>query len=95
MLTVVPPKPDDTAPKPKSRDPHPTVKLDPSTIKPSWPIVLAYLEQLGLDGMAIRLGVISLMYGELRELAKPRAAPEHVNRLRDLVEVLAHLPLDR
>lgn len=75
---------------------RPTIRLDPNNLKPSWPIVIASLEQLGSwTILALRLGVLSLINNCVRELANPSADPAQIVRLRELVEVLAHLPLER
>jgi hypothetical protein len=75
---------------------RPTVRIDPSELKPSWPIAIATLERLGdWTILAMRLGVLSLINNCVRELCEPNASADHIARLRELVEVLAHLPFDR
>lgn len=91
-------KPTDPRPRIETR---PTVQLDPTSLKPTWPIVNASLEQLGAAHnnvpliLALRLGVLTMINNCVRELAEPTASPALINRLRDLVEVLAHIPLER
>ncbi len=77
-------------------DSRPTVRLDPTDLKPSWPVMIAMLDQLGAWlPFALRLGVLALINNCVRELAEPTASPETIVRLRELVEMLAHLPLER
>ena len=74
---------------------RPTVRLDPRDLKPSWPIVVAYLEQLtDWAGLALRLGTLALIQECVRELAQHDAKREQIVRLRALVEALAHMPFD-
>jgi hypothetical protein len=76
------------------RDPRPTVRLDAADLKPSWPIVIASMEQLtSWSVLALRLGTLALIQECVRELAQRDAKPEAIVRLRDLVEALAHMPL--
>lgn len=76
-------------------DIRPTVKLDPSALKPSWPIVVAYLEQFKPWGtMALRLGILALIQDCVRDLALYNADAGQVERLRDLVDSLAHMPFN-
>jgi hypothetical protein len=82
-----------------SRDPRKdhraTVRLDPADLKPSWPIVIASLEQLaGWSVLALRLGTLALIQECVRELAQRDAKAETVVRLRELVEALAHMPYE-
>jgi hypothetical protein len=71
------------------------VRLDPSDLKPSWPIIIASLEQLAPWGaLALRLGTLALMQAIVRELAEPNAKADLVDRLRTLTEALAHMPLE-
>jgi hypothetical protein len=73
----------------------PTRRLDPSDLRPSWPIVVAYLEQLGnWSVLALRLGIVTLMQNQLRELAQERVSAGSIQRMRDLIEALAHLPCE-
>jgi len=80
----------------KSRnDLRPTVQLDPRELRPSWPIVIASLEQLSSwAALALRLGTLALIQECVRDLAQRDAKREHVARLRELVEALAHMPFD-
>jgi hypothetical protein len=79
-----------------NKDVRPTVRLDPSALQPSWPIVLATLEQLAdWATLALRLGTLALIQECVRELAQPKARAELVVRLRALVEALAHMPFER
>lgn len=74
---------------------RPTVRLDPESLKPSWPIIIASLEQLGSWAtMALRLGVLALIQDCVRDLALYEADASGVVRLRELVEALAHMPFD-
>lgn len=80
---------------PRRVDTRPTVRLDPSDLKPSWPVVIASLEQLAdWAVLALRLGILALIQECVRELAQREARAEVVVRLRELVEVLAHMPLE-
>jgi hypothetical protein len=80
---------------PKPVDPRPTVRLDPRDLKPSWPIAVASLEQLtDWAVFALRLGTLALIQECVRELAQRDAKPETVERLRQLVEAIAHMPFD-
>jgi hypothetical protein len=74
---------------------RPTVRLDPNDLKPSWPIVVASLEQLAdWAVLALRLGTLALIQECVRDLAQREAKAEGVARLRQLVEALAHMPFD-
>jgi hypothetical protein len=71
------------------------VKLDPRDLKPSWPILVASLEQLSdWAVLALRLGTLALIQECVRELAQRDAKAHHIVRLRELVEVLAHMPFE-
>jgi hypothetical protein len=87
----------DDAPPPR-RPPietRPTVKLDPNDLKPSWPIVIASLEQLSDWAiLALRLGTLALIQECVRELAQRNARADLVHRLRELVDALAHMPFE-
>jgi hypothetical protein len=73
----------------------PTVRLDPSNLKPTWPIVIASLEQLSdWAVLAFRLGTLALIQGCVRELAQDNASADLVARLRTLTDALAHMPLE-
>jgi len=64
-------------------------------MRPSWPIVVASLEQLAEWGpLAIRLGTLALVQECVRELAKRDARADLVIRLRELVDALAHMPFE-
>lgn len=81
------------------RDPHvdarATVRLDPSGLKPTWPIVIASLEQLSDWAVfALRLGTLALVQECVRELAQRDARADSVTRLRELVEALTHMPYE-
>jgi hypothetical protein len=81
--------------RPDARDAKETVRLDPRDLQPSWPIVLASLEQLSdWAGLALRLGTLALIQECVRELAQRGARRETVARLRALVDALAHMPFD-
>jgi hypothetical protein len=72
-----------------------TVRLDPSDLKPSWPVAVASLEQLSSWAVfALRLGTLALIQECVRELSQRDARGEVVDRLRELVEALAHMPFD-
>lgn len=74
---------------------RPTVRLDPRDLKPSWPIIIASLEQLtDWAALALRLGTLALIQECVRELAQRDAKREQVARLRQLVDALAHMPFD-
>lgn len=74
---------------------RPTVRLDPSDLKPSWPVAIASLEQLAdWATLALRLGTLALIQGCVRELARADAHADLVVRLRALTEALAHMPLE-
>lgn len=76
-------------------DTRPTVRLDPVDVRPSWPIVIATLEQISdWATLALRLGILALIQECVRELAQREARADVVVRLRALVEALAHLPFD-
>lgn len=91
---------DETAvPGPRHHGPQvqtrPTVRLDPRDLRPSWPIVIAYLEQIApWPVLALRLGTLALIQNCVRELAEADARADLVVKLRDLVEALAHMPLE-
>jgi hypothetical protein len=83
-----------TEPKPFTSS-RPTVQLDPRDLKPSWPIVIASLEQLGeWPVLALRLGTLALIQNCVRELAQTNAKADLIVRLRLLTEALAHMPLE-
>src|SRR5512135_30148 len=72
-----------------------TVRLDSRDIKPSWPLAIASLEQLsGWTVLALRLGTLALIQQCVRELAERDAPAALVVSLRELVEALAHMPLE-
>jgi hypothetical protein len=74
---------------------RPTMRLDPKELRASWPIVIAYLEQLApWSVLALRLGTLALIQNCVRELAQSDARADLVVRLRELVEALAHMPLE-
>jgi len=74
---------------------RPTVRLDPADLRPSWPVVIAYLEQISdWSVLALRLGTLALIQSCVRELAQPNARADLVVRLRALTEALAHMPLE-
>jgi hypothetical protein len=76
-------------------DTRPTVRLDPNSLKPTWPIVVASLEQLGdWAVLALRLGTLALVQECVRELAQRHARAEVVKRLRELVEALEQMPYE-
>lgn len=86
-----------TTDSPRSRQTHtyPTVRLDPRDIKPTWPIVIASLEQLApWSVLALRLGTLALIQSCVRDLAQPTASAEQIVALRALVEALAHMPYE-
>ena len=89
--------PDDARPIETRRvvETRPTVRLDPRDLKPSWPIIIASLEQLAdWAALALRLGTLALIQECVRDLAQREAKREQVARLRELVEALAHMPFD-
>lgn len=71
-----------------------TVKLHvEDIIGPSWAQVVALLERVSPQGVfALRLGFIEQAHRLLDEMSHVDAKPELVNKLRYVVEVLAHLP---
>ena len=72
-----------------------TVRLDPRDLKPSWPIAIASLERIAdWPVLALRLGTLALVQACVRDLAQPRARGDLVVRLRELVDALAHMPLE-
>lgn len=72
-----------------------TVKLDPNNLKPTWPIVIASLEQMSDWAVfAFRLGTLTLIQNCVRQLAEPDANADLVVQLRTLTEALAHMPLE-
>lgn len=81
---------------PKSKtDVRHTVRLDPSGMKPSWPIVLASLEQVaGWGTFALRLGTLALIQECVRDLTARDARVEVLEQLRELVVALGHMPLE-
>ena len=81
-------------PRPRAQT-RPTTRLDPSDLKPSWPIAIATLEQLaGWSVLALRLGTLALIQECVRDLALRDARKDTIVRLRALVEALAHMPFD-
>lgn len=89
------PQADPAKPRRPRLQTRPTVRLDPKDLRPSWPLVLAYLEQLApWPVLALRLGTLALIQASVRELAEPNASADLVVKLRDLVEALAHMPLE-
>lgn len=77
------------------KDPRATVRLDPTMLKPSWPIVIATLEQLAeWSVLALRLGTLALIQECVRELEQRDARKEVVVRLQALVDALAHMPYE-
>jgi hypothetical protein len=71
------------------------VRLDPRDLKPTWPIVIASLEQLSdWTVLALRLGTLALIQNCVRELAQADARADLIVRLRALTEALAHMPLE-
>lgn len=78
----------------KPLDARPTVRLDPT--KPSWPVVVASLEQLNTWALlAFRLGILALIQECVRELATVTPREGVLSRLRELVDVLVYLPLEK
>lgn len=77
------------------KDDRPTVRLDPNDLKPSWPIAIATLEQLAdWAVLALRLGILALIQECVRELAQRDARADTIDRLRTLVDALAHMPFE-
>lgn len=73
----------------------PTVRLDPKDLQPSWPLVIALLEQIApWPVLALRLGTLALIQTTTRELAQPDARADLVLHLRELVEALARMPFE-
>jgi len=80
---------------PKNRSQIRTARLDPRELKPSWPIAIASLEQLSSWAvLALRLGTLSLIQQCVKELSEREADPDLIVGLRDLVDALAHMPLE-
>lgn len=74
-------------------DQHPTQKLSIDEIVVSWPKIVAELEKLEPWGtFALRLGLIELARQCLDEMALASAGPDHVVKMRQIVEALAKLP---
>jgi hypothetical protein len=66
---------------------RPTVRLEPGDLKPSWPVVLAMLEQLSAWGtFALRLGTLALIQECVRDLTSRDADYATVERMRELRE---------
>ena len=68
-------------------------------LKPSWPIVLAELEQLSAESstesvFAMRLGILALIQECVRDLTSRSASRERLADLRRLVETLAQMPFE-
>jgi len=81
--------------RPMRRTEVQTSPIDPREIKASWPIIIAYLEQMSAWGvLALRLGTLALIQDCVKELAKPDADPDIVAGLRKLVDALAHMPME-
>jgi len=77
------------------RDPRPTVRLDPTDLRPSWPIIVASLEQISeWATLALRLGTLALIQECVRDLAQRDARADGIVRLRELVDALAHMPFE-
>ena len=77
------------------KDPRPTVRLDPTGLRPTWPIVVASLEQLSSWAtLALRLGTLALIQECVRDLAQRDARADGLVRLRELVEALSHMPFE-
>lgn len=75
---------------------RPTVRLEPGDLKPSWSIVIAMLEQLSAWGtFALRLGTLALIQECVRDLTARDADYVAVERMRELVEALARMPLEK
>ncbi len=76
------------------REERPTTVLDPRTITgPSWPIVLATLEQIApWAPLAMRLGILTLLQHNTRAMAEPDAGAELVNEAQALLDALRHMP---
>lgn len=82
-------------PKEPKHDVRPTVRFDASELKPTWPIVIASLEQLAeWSVLALRLGTLALINECVRELAQRDARKEAVERLQTLVTALSHMPYE-
>lgn len=64
-------------------------------LKPTWPIIIASLEQLSdWAVLALRLGTLALVQECVRELAQLNAPAAAVVRLRELVDILALMPYE-
>lgn len=76
------------------REDRKTVALDPHQLTASaWPLAITTLERLnGWALLAMRLGTLALLQECVREMALPNASEELVERARELVEALAHMP---
>jgi hypothetical protein len=69
--------------------------MDPSDLKPTWPVVIASLEQLTDWGpMALRLGILALIQECTRALAQREAKAHLLVRLRELEKALSHMPFE-
>lgn len=75
---------------------RPTVRLDMRNLKPTWPVVIATLQQLSDWGaFAMRLGTLALIQTSVHELTRTNAKADLVVHLRALTDALAHMPLAR
>lgn len=72
------------------REEKPTVVLDPRTITgPSWPIVLATMEQLGSwTTLAIKLGILAMLSNVVRRMCEPDAPASLVGEAQTLLDAL-------
>jgi hypothetical protein len=69
-------------------DPRPTVRLDPKSLKPSWPVTIAMLEQLS------EWATLAIRQECVRNLARRDDKADLVKRLRELVEAVEQMPFE-
>lgn len=74
-------------------DDRPTQALDPRTITgPSWPVVLATLEQLGSWTVyAMRLGTLALLQDVVKRMTAVDAPASLIEEAQTLLDALRHL----
>jgi hypothetical protein len=71
---------------------RPTLTLE-AIEKPTWPIAIATLEQLGSWAvLALRLGTLALLQECTRAMAQPDAPVALVGEAQSLIDALRHMP---
>jgi hypothetical protein len=77
-------------------DQRKTEKIDPNDVRVSWPLTIASLDQIGdWTVFALRLGTLALIQEQIWHMVEREASPEHIAKMRELVEALAHMPWKR